>query len=60
MIPPSCSTSRALRACSAGQTMPSTTSVSRSRSTERFREFAQTDSDFDLIRDDLRFKELVG
>jgi tetratricopeptide (TPR) repeat protein len=27
---------------------------------ERFREFAQTDSDFDLIRDDPRFKELVG
>jgi tetratricopeptide (TPR) repeat protein len=25
-----------------------------------FREFAQTDSDFDLIRDDPRFKELVG
>jgi tetratricopeptide (TPR) repeat protein len=27
---------------------------------ERFRELAQTDSDFDLIRDDPRFKELVG
>jgi tetratricopeptide (TPR) repeat protein len=27
---------------------------------ESFREFAQTDSDFDLIRDDPRFKELVG
>jgi tetratricopeptide (TPR) repeat protein len=27
---------------------------------ERFREFAQTDSDFDLICDDPRFKELVG
>lgn len=27
---------------------------------ESFREFAQTDSDFDPIRDDSRFKELVG
>jgi tetratricopeptide (TPR) repeat protein len=27
---------------------------------ESFREFAQTDSDFDLIRDDPRFKELAG
>jgi quercetin dioxygenase-like cupin family protein len=27
---------------------------------ESFREFAQTDSDFDPIRDDPRFKELVG
>jgi mannose-6-phosphate isomerase-like protein (cupin superfamily) len=27
---------------------------------ERFRELAQTDTDFDAIRDDARFKELVG
>jgi tetratricopeptide (TPR) repeat protein len=27
---------------------------------ESFRELAQTDSDFDPIRDDPRFKELVG
>lgn len=27
---------------------------------ESFRKFAQTDSDFDPIRDDSRFKELVG
>ncbi len=27
---------------------------------ESFREFAQTDSDFDSIRDDPRFKQLVG
>jgi hypothetical protein len=59
MIPRCCSTSRAESLL--GQADDAVDHLGQSIAIdERFREFAQTDGDFDLIRDDPRFKELVG
>ena len=58
---PSCSTtSPAARASPAARPTRSSISGARSTRSERVREFAQGDSDFDPIRDEPAFKELVG
>ena len=58
---PSCSTtSPAARASPAGRLTRSTTFGVRSRCRSAFRAYATGDSDFDPIRDEPAFKELIG
>ena len=59
-IPRCSTTSPAARAWPGGRAMPSSTSEPRSTSDEEFRPMAAEDSDFDPIRDQPAFSDLVG